>query len=208
MKVHAKHPYYAVSQYGGYRVNGYKFHTMKVDDTKVTQNSGVMATFSRECFSNRRDQNPVENNMTYYGRLEDVVEIFYGYGGPNEHKYMMFMIRWCFTKTQKDPFGFTIVNLDKEIDSDEKFMFASQVGQCFYVKDPTVKDEWVVLYKDSRAYIQPSTNEDDDESYINNFNEPNIAIDEFSYPQNIVFETDTPTTRTDIPNIITDINRS
>ncbi|XP_020269345.1 uncharacterized protein LOC109844641 [Asparagus officinalis] len=184
VKVHAKRPYYAVIQYGGYRVNGYKFHTMEVDDTKVTQNSGVMATFSRECFSNRRDQNPVENNMTYYGRLEDVVEIFYGYGGPNEHKYMMFMIRWCFTKTQKDPFGFTIVNLDKEIDSDEKFMFASQVGQCFYVKDPTVKDEWVVLYKDSRAYIQPSTNEDDDESYINNFNEPNTAIDEFSYPQN------------------------
>ncbi|XP_020271957.1 uncharacterized protein LOC109847122 [Asparagus officinalis] len=207
VKVHAKRPYYAVIQYGGYRVNGYKFYTMEVDDTKVTQNSGVMATFSKECFSNRRDQNPVENNMTYYGRLEDVVEIFYGYGGPNEHKYMMFMIRWCFTKTQKDPFGFTIVNLDKEIDSDEKFMFASQVEQCFYVKDPTVKDEWVVLYKDSRAYIQPSTNEDYDESYINNFNEPNTAIDEFSYPQNIVFETDASTTRTDIPNIITDIKR-
>ncbi|XP_020263064.1 uncharacterized protein LOC109839045 [Asparagus officinalis] len=77
--VHAQCPYFEVRRYSEHIINGYKFKTVATDDKRVTQNSGVMGYFVQECFSSVRDQNSVEADILYYGQLEDIVEIIYGY---------------------------------------------------------------------------------------------------------------------------------
>ncbi|XP_020262242.1 uncharacterized protein LOC109838190 [Asparagus officinalis] len=120
-------------------------------------------------------------------RLEDIVEIIYGYGKKSQRNYCMFKVRWSPAKPRKDHYGFTLVNLDKEIYLDEKFIFAEQADQCFYVKDPKVAADWVVLYKEPRSIVLPNNNADSDED-----NEPIGSSDEiwqmFSYPQNVMLD--------------------
>jgi hypothetical protein len=212
IKIHANGPYYEVNQYRAYRINGYLFQTLELEEKRVTQNSGVMAIFSQNCFSSARDQNPVVGEIIYYGQLEDIVEIFYAYGLEDEHSYVMFKVRWCQSEKDKDEYGFNLVNLNKEIYRNEKFMFASQADQCFYVGDPINPNVWVVLYKEPRSVVLPTNNEDDAEDDIDNSNEPidepiESAEDEwqdFSYPQDVTFDIYAPQQRVDIPSVVTE----
>jgi len=206
IKIHAEGPYYAVNQYRGYRINGYLFHTKGLEEKRVTQNSGVMAVFSQNCFSSTRDQNPAVGDIIYYGQLEEIVEIFYAYGLKDQCSYVMFKVRWCQSEKNKDEYGFNLVNLNKEIYCNEKFMFASQADQCFYVRDPLNPNAWVILYKEPRSVILPSNNEDDIDDDIDNYDEQIEAVDDewqdFSYPQNITFDIYASQKRNDIPSVV------
>src|SRR4051812_45126417 len=136
-------PIIPIRRFGAYCVNGYKFHTSKYEEKRTTQNNGVVATFTQACFSSYRDLNPIEGQISYYGQLNDIVEISYGHDLTIRH--IMFDICWCEASPTKDKFGFQTVNLDKKIYLDERFMFASQAEQCFFVKDLNNLSSWVVL---------------------------------------------------------------
>ena len=56
----------AIFFYQGYNGNGFRFHTNQCDESKRTQNNGVMVR--------GEDQSC---NVPYYGQLTDIVELQY-----------------------------------------------------------------------------------------------------------------------------------
>ncbi|XP_020272145.1 uncharacterized protein LOC109847320 [Asparagus officinalis] len=200
IRIHAHGPHYTVKQCSGYRVNGFLFQKLGIEEERVTQNSGVMAIFSQECYASSTDQNPILNDLIYYGQLEDILEMFYAYGTKDVRSYVMFKVRWCHAEITRDAYGFNLVNLDKEIYSDLKFMFAKQATQCFYVKDPRQPKVWVALYKEPRTLVELSLDEN-----IEGSDDPNETEGEvfpnYSYPQNVNFNMYTPQNRLDIRNV-------
>src|SRR5436189_1349855 len=193
-----------VRRYGGYFINGYKFHTSKYEEKRATQNNGVSASFTQACFSSHRDLHPLEGQIYYYGQINDIVEISYG---NSEHSFVMFDVRWCKAAEKKDCYGFQTVNLNSHIYPDERFMFASQAEQCFYVKDPNCNDVWVVLHKQPRATfigtIQSCTTDEAMDA-----DEPIVDVEttaDYQYNQNIKLNDATTTVRADIPPLISDL---
>ncbi|GJU18477.1 hypothetical protein Tco_1146443 [Tanacetum coccineum] len=61
-------------RYNGYVVNGFRFRTKGMDNSRVTQNSGVVVIASTTSFSSRKDKNPMSRELTYYGKLTDIIE--------------------------------------------------------------------------------------------------------------------------------------
>ena len=134
---------------GGYFINDYRFHTSKYEEKRATQNNSDSASFAQACFLSHKDLKPVEGQISYYGQINDIVEI--SYGSYSESSFVMFDVRWCKAAENKDSYGFQIINLNNHIYPDERFMFASQAEQYFYVKDPNCNDVWVVLHKQLRG---------------------------------------------------------
>ena len=50
------------------------------------------------------------------------------------------LVQYVVQAKEKENYVFQIVNLNKEIFKDEKFMFISQVEQCFYIKNSMKPD--------------------------------------------------------------------
>src|SRR4051812_34448708 len=193
-------PLMPVKRFGAYCINGYKFHTSKYEAKRATQNNGVVATFTQPCFSSYRDVNPTQGLLCYYGQLEDIIEI--SYGNEREVNFVMFDVRWCKSSPNKDRYGFQTVNLANKIYDDERFMFASQAQQCFYVKDPNVNDTWVVLRKPPWATFEgillDSTTDEDMET-----EDPAIlkeTCEDYPHEQNVELS-DTVSIREDAPSV-------
>jgi len=60
-----------------FNVNGFKFRTEIREHGLKTQNSGVYLTSSTSCVASRAYQNIREADLTYYGKLEDIIELNY-----------------------------------------------------------------------------------------------------------------------------------
>src|SRR5438270_1880907 len=98
-----------VRRYGEYFINGYKFHTSKYEEKRATQNNGVSASFTQACFSSHRDLQPVEGQISYYGQINDIVEISYG---NSEYSFVMFVVRWWKEAENNEFYVFQIVYLN------------------------------------------------------------------------------------------------
>ena len=90
IKCLAKGPYRYGRKYKGYIVNGFCFHTKDRDKGRTTQNSGVILNASTMSYASRRDMNPREGEVTFYGELSDIIEIRY----TNNMKFVMFKCNW------------------------------------------------------------------------------------------------------------------
>nr|XP_018625296.1 uncharacterized protein LOC108944606 [Nicotiana tomentosiformis] len=67
-------------RYFGYLINGYRFHTRQHDARRKAQNSGVTLVFLTTSFASSKDKNLIDANLTYYGRIVDIVELdYYGH---------------------------------------------------------------------------------------------------------------------------------
>ncbi|XP_060202723.1 uncharacterized protein LOC132631141 [Lycium barbarum] len=67
-------------RYSGYLINGYRFHVRQRDVRRKTQNSGITLVALTTSFASSKDKNPVDANVTYYGRIIDIVELdYYGH---------------------------------------------------------------------------------------------------------------------------------
>ena len=123
-------PNLVARRYSGYLTNGYRFHTRQRDARRKTQNSGVTLVALTTSFASSKDKNPVDANLTYYGRIIDIIELDY-YG---HFKVVLFRCDWY--DAGEDIYGLTYVHFNKKCYQEEPFILASQAHQCFYVQDP------------------------------------------------------------------------
>lgn len=136
-------------RFSGYIINGVRYHTKSRELRRKTQNSGIMVDAKTCSYASAKDTNPLEGDVTYYGYVTDIIELYYAY----DCRYLLFMCNWIDNNKglKKDDYGFTLVNFKhllymKPQESDEPYILASQAQQVFYVQDP-VEDDWNVVLK-------------------------------------------------------------
>ena len=135
--------------YEGYFVNGYKFHTQKYGDGRVTHNSGVCVRGT--CYN--------EPESDYYGLLDEVVEV--EYQGIGRCIVVLFKCTWF------DPIGgvkvvtkhnLVDINYKSRLSNDDPFVLASQAEQVYYVPYPSMKqdlkDWWAVVKTKPRGVYE------------------------------------------------------
>lgn len=122
---------------------------------RLTQNSGVV--------------NIAADGVHYYGRLSDIIELWY-----KDYKVVLFKCDWYDVHHRagfrKDDFGFTLVNFSRKIHTGEKlehdpFVFSSQAKQVFYVEDPKAKGWNVVVRVKPRDDFDMGDELSSDETY-------------------------------------------
>jgi hypothetical protein len=125
-----------VRKYGGFIINGFRFHTRHREEKRKTQNSGVLVNVG---------------DIEYFGILEEIIELQY----DGRLTVVLFKCVWYDVETEvnrikigvkENEFGFTLVNSKKYLRTTEPFVLASQVLQVFYVDDPGDKD-WRIVFR-------------------------------------------------------------
>ncbi|XP_042437111.1 uncharacterized protein LOC122023086 [Zingiber officinale] len=133
-----------------YVINGNLYQTKERDDEKVCQNSGVSLLANTMLVCSAKDKNPVLENVTFYGVIEEIWELDY-------HQFQVPLFKCAWVSNDKgiqynDECGFTLVNLNKRGHQKDEFVLASQVRQVFYVADPLNKGWSIVLQVPNRCY--------------------------------------------------------
>jgi hypothetical protein len=99
-----------------------------------------MVTAKTSSYARTGDANPVLCDVTYYGRIIDIVELNYS----GQFSVVLFKCEWVdvFSEEgiQKDKYGYTLVNFSHLIHKGDKiehepFIFPNQADQVFYVED-------------------------------------------------------------------------
>lgn len=138
--------------FNSYIINGFHFRTKSFESSRTTQNSGIMLRANTTSYASRRDRNPIDGEVVYYGVITDIIEIRYS----SSLKFILFKCDWVDNRkgTMEDEFKFTLVNFDHLMYkdnqlSDEPFILATQAEQVFYSSDP-LEPKWQVVLKMSR----------------------------------------------------------
>ncbi|KAF2302952.1 hypothetical protein GH714_011784 [Hevea brasiliensis] len=116
----AKGPNNVAKRYNGYFINGHRFHTRKRDAKCKTQNSGVTLQALTPSFESSRDQNPITGDVTYYGAIDEIIEIDFW----DCSSVILFKCDWF--QSEKDEDGLTCVNINKLCYLDDPFVLASK----------------------------------------------------------------------------------
>lgn len=80
-------------RYIAYNIIGFKFWTLSREEGLRTQNSGGFSTSNTSCVSSSVDRNLRQADLSYYGKLEDIIEINY-YG---HFKFSLYKCKWADT---------------------------------------------------------------------------------------------------------------
>ena len=126
-------PYRMARSYNSYSINGCTFHTNSFSSGKVTQCDGVSNISKTSSYASAKDKNPIVGNVTYYGRITDIVELNYS----NEGNVVLFKCDWVKSNGFRvlDDFGITEVNFNHTINAQDKnsepFILASQATQVY-----------------------------------------------------------------------------
>nr|XP_017216852.1 PREDICTED: uncharacterized protein LOC108194417 [Daucus carota subsp. sativus] len=139
-------PQRAAKKYSAHVVNGFRFHTKKRDAKCTTQNSGVILTALTTCFASSKDKNPTIGDVTYFGAIEEIIEVDY-WGAIT-----VVLFRCCWYEKDKDCYGLTRVNFSKNIQKDDPFVLATQVQQIFYIQDCIENNLHFVVKKLPKEY--------------------------------------------------------
>jgi len=110
LKFLAQGPLQRARRFSAYNVNGYKFRTVEREYGLKTQNSGVFVISGTISHSRNSDNNPVNGDVNYYGKLVDIIELNY-YG---RFRIIVFKCKWANTITDRgirqDALQFNLVN--------------------------------------------------------------------------------------------------
>ncbi|CAL1395493.1 unnamed protein product [Linum trigynum] len=131
----ASGPNYIAQSFSGYLINGYRFHTLGHEKNLQTQSSGVTLTAMTSSYASSKDKNPVLANVTYYGAIEEIIQLDY----YSHFKVVLFKCRWF--DWEKNDYGLIRVNFRRLKYQNDPFVMADQVNQGFYVQDP-VQQDW------------------------------------------------------------------
>lgn len=152
-------PMYKATRYNKYCVNGFIFSSSSSDTNVVTQDSGVSMKAYTTFVAGRKDKNPKEGMMTYYGIIRDILELDY-----IDFKETVFYCDWVKVEDSKngckvDPiWNLVMVNLkklkNKEKVEEDPFILAREASGVFYSKDPKENGWHVVLHMPKRQTKQ------------------------------------------------------
>ncbi|XP_056687991.1 uncharacterized protein [Spinacia oleracea] len=156
-------PREVVQSYQGYDVNGYTFWTERQDQKSLSvQNSGVSLVVSSREYASSKDRYPVDAELSYYGRVQDIWERKYG----TKLTVGLFWCKWADNNKRcvkrDDPCGFTHVDLGRLRETEEPFILVSQAKQIFYITDPADK-KWSIVVPGKRNILGVGDVEDEDE---------------------------------------------
>jgi len=116
-------------------VNGVRLHTKKCEQTRITQNSGIVVRGKHGT-----------SNIEFYGVLRNILELRY----PGSNHLYLFECDWWNTGSrtgmQMDQ-CFTTVNTSRTWYESDPFILASQVSQVFYLNDIKLSGSWKVVQK-------------------------------------------------------------
>ncbi|RVW72347.1 hypothetical protein CK203_055429 [Vitis vinifera] len=103
-------------------------------------------------FASARDKNPIPGHVSYYGVLTDVIELHY-LGG---NRVILFKCDWWDVINsgrgmKNDEYGFTCLNFERTICTDEPFVLASQAKQVFYVQNSNEENWHIVVEIQTRG---------------------------------------------------------
>ncbi len=122
----ARGPLQIGTTFGGYMVNGIRFHTQSRDKNLKTQNSGVMVNAQTESFSKSSDKNPLIGIVDYYGTIIEIFELNY----YEKFKVVMFKCQWVnanLNNAVEKEKRLTLVNLSCLGHENDPFVLATQV---------------------------------------------------------------------------------
>ncbi|KAI9120320.1 hypothetical protein K1719_007353 [Acacia pycnantha] len=172
-------PLKVVNRYSMFIGNGFRFHTKDRAIGKKTQNNGVMVK-----------GDDINADKEYYGVLDHIYELSY----IGNRKIYLFKCHWWdvahYDKGYKvDKYGFTSINTQCSLQTNEPFILASQAEQIFYVDD-LVRPSWLVVVKTNpRDLFNMPIDKDNDVSGVNV-----VMVDEVAYQQLVVdLNIDNPT---------------
>jgi hypothetical protein len=154
-----------VTSYKGYDVNGYTFYTQSQDNKSTVQNSGVCVEASSTEFDRGNSILSRDIKKSYYGVIEEIWELDY-----KDFKIALFRCKWFDVGhgVRVDESGFTLVDFGRFGHEDDPFIFATQVKQIFYIRDPA-DSRWSIVLQ-SKRQILGIDNVEDEEEY-NQFDE-------------------------------------
>ena len=148
----------------GYFRNGYSFCTRGRDSRIKTQNSGVTLTTTTSSFANSKDRNPVDGDVTYYGVIEEIIELDFW----SQVSVVLFKCQWFLANV--DEFGLTFVNFKEKCSQNDPFVLESQVHRASYWRKKDKKRKGfsldVISKKQSHRYIIFNSNNTIIEKYI------------------------------------------
>ncbi|XP_022860290.1 uncharacterized protein LOC111380861 [Olea europaea var. sylvestris] len=127
--------------YSSFVINGFRFHTKDVENSR--QNSGILVEATTICRSSAKDNTHVVGKVLYYGVLCDIIVLNY-----NAFHIPIFKCDWAnIVNGIKKEDGFTLVNLHeghRQFENDA-FILASQAKQVFYSRENETSNWYVVL---------------------------------------------------------------
>nr|GMC86667.1 transposon protein, putative, CACTA, En/Spm sub-class [Ipomoea batatas] len=124
--------------FNGYVVNGFRFRIEDTDDKGCrTQNSGVYVI---------GDLGIETNPFEYYGVLTEILELQY----LGARRVVLFRCRWFNVHDNEkgskvDEYGFTTINPERILRTNEPFTLANQASHVFYGIDNMIKGWHVVI---------------------------------------------------------------
>ncbi|GJS30695.1 hypothetical protein Tco_0491315 [Tanacetum coccineum] len=66
-----------VKNYKGFIINGFRFQIKELESKTKTQNTGVIIEAMTNSFPSSRYNNPIMGDVTYYGVINDIIELEY-----------------------------------------------------------------------------------------------------------------------------------
>lgn len=144
--------------FSGIIVNGYRFHTKAYSEGRSTTNCGVCV----------RGSSIGENEIDYYGVIEEVLEL--DYLGVN--RVALLRCHWFdpVHGVKVDPvLGIVTVNQKSKLRSNEPFVLASQAQQVYYAPYPENRgrpNDWHVAIKVREKLFLMETYRDNDSDDI------------------------------------------
>ena len=143
-----------VMSYGGYDVNGFRFHTTRHEQSRPNWKSTNTGVFT-----------PGQDGMDYYGRIEDIYELTFQ--GCRDITAVIFKCHWFDPQvTRLTPnLGLVEIRQDTVLPGDDVYIVAQQAKQVYYTSYPCKTDArlvgWDVVHKVSpRGGVPVPNNED------------------------------------------------